>query len=460
MINNLTWAKQAVFYHIYPLGLCGAPRENDFISPPVHRLEMLQDWIPHIKALGCNALYLGPLFESDFHGYDTADYFQVDRRLGTNEALKSLCNSFHESNIRVVLDTVFNHVGRNFWAFQDLQANGESSRYKEWFAGVDFSRKSPYGDGFVYEGWYDAYNLVRLNLRNDEVKEYLLSVVAFWMDEFNLDGLRLDVAEIMDKKFLAELAAFCHSRHPDFWLMGEMIHGDYNQLANDNILDSATNYEAYKALYSSHNDNNYFELAYTFNRQFGEHGMYKDLYLYNFVDNHDTTRASSILKNEAHLFLLYVILYTMPGIPSLYYGSEWGQKGVKGTHDDYALRPEIKAIPEISSSPITVGIQLLAQIRQKHFTLQSGCYVELQVHPQQFVYLRKAESEIVIIALNSSEKPASMVVQLMEVQGQTFQDELDLEYVATCSEQELLISNIPSFGARIMSSRTDIRMAI
>lgn len=224
--NN--WAADAIFYHIYPLGLCGAPPANDFISEPVNRLTQLQDWILHIRELGCTAVYLGPVFESDFHGYDTADYFVVDRRLGTNRVLKELSNTLYQNNIRLVLDTVFNHTGRNFFAFRDLRTNGEQSAYKDWFCGVDFSRNNTYGDGFSYEGWYDAYNLVKLNLTNPQVKQYLFNVVAFWMDEFGVDGLRLDVAEIMDQQFLRELSSFCHKRQPDCWLMGEVVAGDYS----------------------------------------------------------------------------------------------------------------------------------------------------------------------------------------------------------------------------------------
>ena len=212
MANQITWAHNAVFYHIYPLGCCGAPQANDFVSAPLSRLEQLTGWIPHIKDSGCNALYLGPVFESDFHGYDTADYYLVDRRLGVNQTLKDFSVALHEREIKLVPDAVFNHVGRHFTPFLELKANRESSSYKDWFCGVDFSNDNAYGDGFTYEGWYDAYNLVKLNLANPEVKQYLLDVVAYWMDEFNIDGLRLDVAEIMDKQFLSELAQFCHQR--------------------------------------------------------------------------------------------------------------------------------------------------------------------------------------------------------------------------------------------------------
>lgn len=445
------WVNKAIFYQIYPLGLCGAPLENDFLSPTVNRMEFLQDWVPYIKSLGCNALYLGPVFESDFHGYDTADYFQVDRRLGTNETLKELSNSLHENGIKLVLDTVFNHVGRNFWAFKDLQVNGEKSAYKDWFQGVDFSSKSTYGDDFSYEGWYDAYNLVKLNLEHPEVKKYLFSVVSFWVDEFKIDGLRLDVAEIMNMQFLAELAAYSRVLQPDLWLMGEVIYGNYNDWANPNMLDSTTNYQAYKGLYSCHNDCNYFEIAFTLNRQFGTDGIYKDLHLYNFADNHDTTRIASILTNEQHMFPLHAILYTMPGIPSLYYGSEWGIKGLKGAHEDTLLRPQVDFIPDPSSSSLSRYIQRLAKIKQEYAALQEGSYRELFVDHQQFAYSRSTATEVIIVLVNSAPEPVSITLIYDQDEGLQFQDQLDPEYLTTVSEQQIVVNEIPGYGARILA---------
>ena len=321
------WACDSVFYHIYPLGFCGAPLKNDFCSPVTPRLEKLTDWLGHLRDLGINALYLGPLFESSTHGYDTADYYRVDRRLGSNQLLTHLSALLHQKGIRLVLDGVFHHVGRDFWAFRDVLERCEQSAYAEWFQGLDFQKRSPFDDPFAYEGWRGHYNLVKLNLHNPSVKSHLFHAVDGWIREFNLDGLRLDVADCLDMDFQKELATFCKSRRPDFWLMGEVIHGDYRKWVNPETLDSVTNYVAYKGLYSSHLDKNYFEIAYTLKRQFGEDGLYRDLPLYVFADNHDVNRVASRLKNPAHLYPLYCLLFTMPGVPSIYYGSEWGIEG-------------------------------------------------------------------------------------------------------------------------------------
>ncbi|MBN1835910.1 MAG: hypothetical protein JW820_08665 [Spirochaetales bacterium] len=385
------WAWDSIFYHVYPLGFCGAPERNDLHSPPVPRLEKLSGWLDHVQGLGFNALYLGPLFESSAHGYDTADYFRVDRRLGDNGILAALTAELHRRSMRVVLDGVFHHVGREFWAFRDLRDKGQGSAYREWFAGVSFGGQSPYGDPFTYQGWEGNQDLVKLELRNPRVREHLFEAVESWIREFRIDGLRLDVAYLLDLEFLRELGRLCRSLRPDFWLMGEVIHGDYRRWAAPGLLDAATNYECYKGLYSSHNDRNYFEIAYALNRQFGEGGMYRGLPLYAFADNHDVDRVASRLREPAHLFPLYCLLFTMPGVPSVYYGSEWGIRGRRSDHDDRPLRPALD-LEEMQASPpepeLPALISRLARLRAATPALRRGGYRQLHVSHEQLAYLR------------------------------------------------------------------------
>lgn len=267
-----TWSTDAIFYHIYPIGLLAAPQKNDLLEPVVSRLPGLAHWAPHIRDLGCNALYLGPLFGSETHGYDTIDYRMVDRRLGTNEDLKTLIDVYHQHGIRVILDGVFNHVSREFPQFRDLREHGEQSAYKDWFHNIRFDRQSPRGDPFTYEAWAGNFELVKLNLRNTEVRDYLFGVVREWFQEFNIDGLRLDAADVIDKDFLHDLASTCRDANPDCWLIGEVVHGDYREWAGPGMLDSVTNYECFKGLYSSLNDRNFFEIAHSLKRQFGPGG--------------------------------------------------------------------------------------------------------------------------------------------------------------------------------------------
>ena len=401
------WAWDSFFYHIYPLGLCGAPARNDFVSPPKPRLARVNGWLGHMRELGVNALYLGPVFESTAHGYDTADYYHVDRRLGTDESLRALVAACHDAGIRVVLDGVFNHVGRDFWAFRDVQAKGAASAYCDWFAGLRFDGRSPYGDPFVYEGWQGHLDLVKLAVGNPALREHLFGAVESWISDFDIDGLRLDAADVLDLDFQRALAAFCRERKPDFWLVGEVVHGDYRRWANQGGLDSVTNYETYKGLYSSLVDRNYFEIAYALNRQSGPKGMYADLSLYNFVDNHDQDRVASHLGNSRLLYPLYLLLLTMPGIPSIYYGSEWGLEGKRPAGDDSPVRPafDLATAAALAPEPALAGVVArLAGIRAATAALRRGGYRQLHVASEQLAFARELGDETVIVMLNASDQ--------------------------------------------------------
>lgn len=412
---NHPWASRAIFYHIYPLGLCGAPRRNDFSAPPVARLERIVPWLDHIQSLGANALYLGPLFESSAHGYDTADYYRVDRRLGGNEALAALARELKRRGLRLVLDGVFNHVGRDFWAFRDVQARGPRSPYAGWFSGLDFSRRSPYGDSFAYQGWSGNYDLVKLDGDHPEVRRHLLDAVTAWVEQFEIDGLRLDAADQLSDGFLDALGAHCRGLRSDFWLMGEIVFGEYHRLLAPGRCDSATNYECYKGLYSSLNDHNYFEIAYALRRQFGPQGIYRGRALYNFADNHDVDRVASRLKDPADLYPLYALLFSMPGTPALYYGSEFGLEGTRTAHSDAGLRPELelRRAQQMAAQPdLPDAVRRLAAVRGASPALQRGDYQELFVAAGQLAFVRALPEEWVVVALNAAAEPAALELRL------------------------------------------------
>jgi glycosidase len=413
----------------------------------------LYGWLDHLVNLGVNALYLGPVFESATHGYDTADYFRVDRRLGSNETLTRLSSALHQKGIRLILDGVLNHVGRDFWAFRDVLERREQSAYCDWFQGFCFGRRSPYNDPFAYEGWNGHYNLVKFNLRNPAVKEHLFQAVEFWMREFDVDGLRLDAADCMDIAFLKELAAFCKSRRSDFWLMGEVIHGDYGKWANAETLDSVTNYECYKGLYSSHADKNYFEIAFALNRQFGEGGLYCHLPLYAFADNHDVNRVASNLKDPAHLYPLYSLLFTMPGVPSIYYGSEWGIEGKRVNGSDLELRPHLD-LDEVSRHgprhDLVHVIRRLARIRHRSEALRYGSYRQLWVSHEQLAFARRTPDETVIVALNASDRLVPFELCLPKVPGNRLRDWLNEGECFSMQDGKVRIEAVQPCWARIM----------
>lgn len=403
------WAENSVFYQIVPIGLCGAPRVNP--APPedepdkhtVSRLGKLSDWIPHLQKLNVNALYLSPVFLSDSHGYDTRDYRRIDNRLGTNADFRAFVEQCHAAGIKVVIDAVFHHVGRNFWAFRDVRARKWDSPYRDWFL-INFDGNSAYNDGFWYEGWEGHYSLVKLNLRNPAVADYLLDCVHFWVKEFGIDGLRLDVAYSLEKDFLRRLRQEAQKIGVDFFLLGETLHGDYNQWVNADMLHSCTNYECYKGLYSALNSMNLFEIVHSLKRQFGPEywTLYKGKHLLCFVDNHDVGRIASVLQKPEHLPLIYGLLFGMPGIPCLYYGSEWGATGAKQRGSDDNLRPAFDA-PEWNG--LTDHIAVLAKAHRESDALCQGDFQDVVLTNRQTVFRRQTARETVYVAVNADERP-------------------------------------------------------
>ena len=391
-------------------------------------------------------MLINPPLESDSHGYDTRSLRHIDRRLGGDADFAAVCETLHAHGIRVVLDAVFNHVGRGFWAFRDVQERKWDSPYKDWFH-ISFDGDSCYGDGFWYEGWEGHFELVKLNLQNPAVVDYLLESVRRWAEGFGIDGLRLDVAYMLDRDFMRRLHTFTRELKPDFVLIGETLHGDYNQIVNDEMLDSCTNYECYKGLYSSFNSVNMFEIAHSLHRQFVGDQMlhsctnyecYKGLYssmnsmnlfeithsllrqfgpenwtlyrgkhLLSFVDNHDVPRLASILTDKSCLRPAYGMLFGMPGIPCVYYGSEWGIAGEKGGLDgDWALRP---ALDEPAPNELTAFIKQLAHLRSADDAaaraLNYGAYRNVVIQNKQLLFERACDGATVLVAVNAVNEP-------------------------------------------------------
>ena len=400
-----TWYERGVFYHMYPLGMTGAPKHND-ATEVTNRFKELDKWIPHIRSLGCSAIYIGPVFESASHGYDTRDYKLVDRRLGDNDSFRNFVAQCHQEGIKVVVDGVFNHTGREFFAFKDIQEKRRDSPYKDWYKGVNFDWQSPCGDSFGYEAWQGHFELPCLNLFNPDVRSYLFDVIRFWIDEFDIDGIRLDCANVLDFNFMKEMRSRTETMKEDFWLMGEVIHGDYSRWVNSEMLHSVTNYELHKSLYSGFNDHNFFEIAHNVRRleAIGRQ-------LYTFVDNHDEDRIATKLKLREHLFPIYLCLFTLPGIPSVYYGGEWGIEGKRTNTSDEALRPAISIDQEGElHCELTDLIAQLGQIHSQQEALHTGRYQELLLTNRQYAFARHGEDSVIIAAVNNDDEPASLAI--------------------------------------------------
>lgn len=404
--KNMAWYDSAVFYHIYPLGLCGCSKENTGIAEA--HFDQLKQWAKHACDMGFTAIYIGPLFESVGHGYETTDYKKVDIRLGTNEDFRDFVDYCHGMGVKVVVDGVFNHVGRRFFAFEDLQKNREGSPYRDWFCNVNFGANNEYNDGFSYENWGGYNLLVKLNQRNPEVMQYLFDVIRFWIDTFDIDGIRLDAADVLDFDFMKRMRYETSRMKEDFWLMGEVIHGDYSRWVNDETLHCVTNYELHKGLYSGHNDHNYFEIAHTIRRL---NDICRGGRLYTFADNHDVERIYTKLNQKEHLKLVTLLVYTLYGIPSVYYGSEFGIEGNKEQGSDWNLRPYLDLsdfADAEKTNPVTALCARLGALKKEYPELTYGEYKELHLTNRQFAYGRALDANCIVTALNCDDAPADM----------------------------------------------------
>ena len=397
------WFDEAVVYQIYPLGLCGVLNEERSSDDSVvgHSILEVKDWISHIKKLGATCVLFNPLMESDYHGYDTRDYYTLDRRLGTNDDLTEVCDAIHEAGLKILFDGVFNHVGRGFWAFKDVQEKKWDSPYCGWFH-LSFDGNTEYNDGFWYEGWEGHNELVKLNLDNPDVRQHQFDAIKQWTDLYGIDGLRLDVAYCLSDFYLKELRRFTSTLKEDFVLMGETLHGDYNMYMNDEKCHSVTNYECYKGLYSSFNCANMHEISYSLNRQFGYENwcIYRRKHLLSFVDNHDVSRIATILEDKQQLPVIYGLLFGMPGVPSIYYGSEWGAKADK-SQGDPALRPSFKE-PEFNE--LSEFISKLADIKKNSKALNYGDFTSTVLTNKQCVFRRSTGDETVYVAINADDQ--------------------------------------------------------
>lgn len=397
------WARQAIFYHIYPFGFLKTPSTNDLSGAVEPRLADLRSWYDHIANLGINAIWLGPVFESLSHGYDTVDYLTVDRRLGDTPLLHQIVDELHERGIRVILDGVFHHTSREFFAFRELRQHRQDSRYKDWYL-VYWESDSDYGDGFAYECWEGHQSLPKLNLANPDTRRHIFDVARYWLSEIGIDGWRLDVAYCIPAEFWWEFRRVCKEVKPDCLLLAEMIHGDYRAWVAPDLLDVGTNYQVYTAIWRSLNERNYWELRAVSERAWHpDWGLYKDLVLFNFIGNHDVPRILAEIREPRHIYPALIFLMTVPGIPCLYYGDELG------LHSDprESMPPPDAPWPDRDRAIYNAIVQL-AQIRKDHPSLMYGSFRVLNVNDLTFAYLRQHSAEHAVVVLNAGDKPAGL----------------------------------------------------
>ena len=398
------WVQDAVWWHVYPLGFVGAEREaTDVVTP---RLGRLTAWLDYVVALGANGLALGPVFAASTHGYDTVDHSRIDPRLGDDADFDALVAAAHERGLRVLLDGVFNHVGREHPAFQAVLEQGPDAPTAGWFrlrwpAGRD---GAPEYDTFEGHG-----QLVALDHSSPAVADWVTEVMTHWLDR-GADGWRLDAAYAVPTSFWATVLPRVRARHPEAYVVGEVIHGDYARIVTESGMDAVTQYELWKAVWSSLNDGNLHELAHAL----GRHDGFLDTFVpLTFVGNHDVTRIASRLADVRHLPHALAVLFTVGGTPSVYAGDEQAFTGVKEDRagGDDAVRPPFPASPaELApfGEPTYRLHQELIGLRRRHRWLHTARTTPLHRDNRQFSYATAADGGRLVVALNLADVPAAV----------------------------------------------------
>lgn len=406
------WVRHAVFWHVYPLGFLGAERTREELGVEVrHRLPGLLPWLDHAARLGASALLLGPVFESRTHGYDTTDHLRVDARLGDTSDLLAVVEAARARGLRVVLDGVFNHVGQDFEMYRRALAEGPASPAARWFRLHWPDPDAPDGGGAPTHDDFEGHAaLVALNHDEPQVADYVVHVMTYWLDR-GVDGWRLDAAYAVPPAFWRPVLERVRERHPEAYVVGEVIHGDYTGIVAESGMDAVTQYELWKAVWSSLNDRNFWELEHAL----GRHATFcRDFAPLTFVGNHDVTRIASRLADRRHVEHAVVLLLTVGGVPSIYAGDEAGYLGVKEERfgGDDAIRPEFGSPPIVSGAgENTVAADLvrlhqhLIGLRRRNPWLHTATTAPLHLTNTQYVYESRSGEHALVVALNIDTAP-------------------------------------------------------
>lgn len=398
----MSWTEHVIWWHVYPLGFVGAPIREPDDDGPHHRARPFISWLDHVAELGANGLLLGPIFDSTTHGYDTEDFFRIDPRLGDDEDFEILITQAHERGIRVCLDGVFNHVSERHPYVLDALANGPGSRYSDWFR-IDWDAP----DGPRPENFEGHGSLVALNHTNPEVREYVAQVIEYWSAR-GVDAWRLDAAYSVDPAFWAAILPAARERHPHLWFLGEVIHGDYPALVEASAYDSVTQYELWKAIWSSLKEENFFELDHALQR----HNEFLTAFVPNtFVGNHDVTRIATQVGHEKTTLAL-VLLMTVGGVPSIYAGDELGYEGLKEERwgGDDAIRPEFPRNPP-EGGPTYHTHQALVSIRRRYPWLYAARTETLELTNTRYVYKVSDGAHSLVVELDVTEGASASVTE-------------------------------------------------
>jgi cyclomaltodextrinase len=414
------WVEHAIWWQLYPLGFVDAypvhAGQCEAVSEE-HRLLRIVSWLDHAVELGASGIALGPIFASSTHGYDTIDHYRIDPRLGDENDFDQLVDEAHRRGLRVLLDGVFNHVGREHPRYLEARESGEGGPSSSWFR---LSSRDEHGAA-VYETFEGHEGLIALDHRNPEVVDYVTEVMCHWLDR-GADGWRLDAAYAVPAAFWAAVLPRVRAEHPDAWLVGEVIHGDYAAIIEDSSLDSLTQYELWKAIWSSITDHNWHELDWTLRR----HDAILDSFVpATFIGNHDVTRIATRIPDDRHLAHALVVLMTVGGIPSIYAGDEYRYRGTKEDRagGDDAIRPPFPEHgPNQGDADALATMRLhqdLIGLRRRHPWLHRARTRTLLLTSEHYVYESRDGASAIVVALNLGERALTLDPQSLALEGQT-----------------------------------------
>jgi cyclomaltodextrinase / maltogenic alpha-amylase / neopullulanase len=407
----MDWAASVIWWHCFPLRFLGAEARLDELhgDQPQHRLPQLTSWLDYVIELGCNGLLLGPVFAATSHGYDTLDYFRIDPRLGDEADFDRLVDAAHDRGIRICLDGVFNHVSRDHSIVQSALAAGPGSEEGRW---LRWQGEFP----LCFEGNLD---LVDLNLADPLVEDYVVEVMTHWLGR-GVDGWRLDAAFAPGATAWRPIVERVKASHPGAWLVGEVLQGDYVEFVTESGVDSVTQYELWKAIWSSLNDRNLYELDWALQR----HATFCEAFRpQTFVGNHDVTRIATTLRDARHLPLAVALLMTLPGIPTVYAGDEQGFTGEKRDepHGDDAVRPPFPSDPS-GLSPLGQGTHdtyaSLVGLRRRHPWLVGAAISTSELSNTTLaIQLSGGSDDQLTLALNLSDEARTVAGMLVPAHG-------------------------------------------
>lgn len=418
------WVKDAVFYQIFPERFAkgdpsidpegvepwgGKPTPYNFFGGD---LQGVIDHLDHLTELGVNAIYFNPLFAATTnHKYDTQDYLRVDPHFGTNDLLKELVDKCHERGIRVLLDAVFNHSGKTFAPFADVMERGADSRYADWFHVREFPLRVENGIP-TYETFAFEPIMPKLNTENPEVREYLLNVARYWIEEIGVDGWRLDVANEVDHRFWREFRDVVKKAKPDAYILGEIFHDSMPWLNGDQF-DAVMNYRFTEAVldFAARGTRDGKQFADLVGSIYASYPQQANEAAFNLLGSHDTPRLLTVCKEDKRrMKLASVLQFTFAGAPSIYYGDEIGLDG----DNDPGCRKCMEWDASKQDRELFGFFAELVRLRRENRALRDGFYEMLSAKAGSpaLAYAREADGARFIVAVNAGGRKASLTLPL------------------------------------------------